>query len=66
MRLVVEFNSWWKWVISNKYGEKDGDWCTKEVMGGLGMGLKLRFESIDGVGRDLLKLNFLIHLDLPL
>ena len=37
-RFANEMETFWKHVISNKFGEEEGEWCTREVREGFGVG----------------------------
>ena len=37
-RFANERETFWKHVISNKFGEEEGEWCTREVREGFGVG----------------------------
>ena len=38
-KFANERKALWNQVIRGKYGKEQGDWCSKEVRGGHGMGL---------------------------
>ena len=38
-RFANEIEAFWKQVISHKYGEEEGGWCTRAVTGRYGVGL---------------------------
>ena len=38
-RYANEREAFWRRVISHKYGEEEGGWCTREVSGRYGVGL---------------------------
>ena len=38
-RFASEREAFWRQIISGKYGNLEGDWCSKEVRGGYGVGL---------------------------
>ena len=38
-RFVEERGTLWNQVISRKYGAEEGEWCTREVREGYGVGL---------------------------
>ena len=38
-RYANEIEAFWRRVISHKYGEEEGGWCTREVSGRYGVGL---------------------------